>query len=112
MRMEDLDRVNSSADHARRQLEDLAALGLDWDGEVVFQSERFDRYAPPSTRLTAAGLTYPCYCTRREIAEAAAAPQGTDQPDGAYPGTCRDLSADERRRREQAGRPPGAATAG
>jgi glutamyl-tRNA synthetase len=106
VRMEDLDRVTSSAEHARRQVEDLAALGLDWDGEVLFQSERFDRYGAAIDVLTAAGLTYPCYCTRREIAEAATAPQGTDQPDGAYPGTCRDLSPEDRVLREQAGRPP------
>ncbi|HEY8093892.1 MAG TPA: tRNA glutamyl-Q(34) synthetase GluQRS, partial [Acidimicrobiales bacterium] len=106
VRMEDLDRVTSSADHAQRQLEDLASLGLDWDDEVVFQSERFDRYGAAIDVLSAAGLTYPCYCTRREIAEAAVAPQGTEQPDGAYPGTCRDLSAADRPLREEAGRPP------
>jgi glutamyl-tRNA synthetase len=106
VRMEDLDRVTSSPAHADRQLADLAAIGLDWDGEVVHQSERFDRYEAAIARLTAEGLTYPCYCTRREIAEAAAAPNGTDQPGGAYPGTCRDLTPAERRQREVSGRPP------
>ena len=98
VRMEDLDRVTSSPDHAERQLEDLAALGLDWDGEVVFQSERFDRYDAAIDVLTAAGLTYPCYCTRREIAEAASAPHGTVGPDGAYPGPAGISPAGERRR--------------
>lgn len=98
VRMEDLDGANASAEHARRQLADLAALGLDWDGEVVFQRTRFDRYEQALGELVAAGLTYECYCTRREIAAAASAPHGPT-PDGAYPGTCRDLTAEQRRRR-------------
>ena len=106
VRMEDLDRVQASADHAASQLADLAALGLDWDGEVVFQSDRFDRYEAAIATLTEAGLTYPCYCTRREIREAAEAPHHGPVPDGAYPGTCRDLSADDRADREAEGRPP------
>jgi glutamyl-tRNA synthetase len=106
VRMEDLDRVTSSREVARRQLDDMRALGLDWDGEVVHQSERFDRYEASIDLLTADGLTYPCYCTRREIAEAASAPNGTEQPGGAYPGTCRDLTTAARRQREAAGRPP------
>lgn len=89
LRVEDLDtvRVAAAGDVARRQLADLAALGLDHDGEVVWQSARLDAYA-----AAVAGLdTYPCYCTRREIAEAASAPHG----DGyrPYPGTCRRLGA-------------------
>lgn len=101
--MEDLDRVTSSRDHAAGQLADLAAIGIDWDGEVVFQSERFALYHAAIDRLTAAGLTYPCYCTRREIREAAAAPHGSDIP---YPGICRHLTEDERRAREAEGRRP------
>ncbi len=105
VRMEDLDRVQASVDHERRQLADLGALGLDWDGEVVRQSERFDRYEAAIDRLVAAGLTYPCTCTRREIREAAAAPHGDPLPDGAYPGTCRDLTAAEREAQQTSGRP-------
>ncbi len=105
VRMEDLDRVTSRREHERSQLDDLAALGLDWDGEVVRQSERFERYEAAIADLTARGLTYPCYCTRREIREAARAPHGL-QPDGSYPGTCRQLSAAERARREALGRRP------
>ncbi|HWJ63562.1 MAG TPA: tRNA glutamyl-Q(34) synthetase GluQRS [Acidimicrobiales bacterium] len=105
VRMEDLDRVQASADHERSQLADLAALGLDWDGEVVRQSERFDRYEAAIAQLDAAGLTYPCSCTRREIREAASAPHGDPVPDGAYPGTCRDLTDAERRVQLESGRP-------
>lgn len=109
VRMEDLDRVTSSPEHERRQLADLAALGLDWDGEVVRQSERFDRYRAAIDRLRADGLVYPCYCTRREIRaeiDAAASAPHVHLPDGAYPGTCRDLGDDERAEREAAGRSP------
>lgn len=105
VRMEDLDRVQASIDHERSQLADLAALGLDWDGDVVRQSERFDRYEAAIDRLTAAGLTYPCSCTRREIREAASAPHGDPLPDGAYPGTCRNLTAAERAEQATSGRP-------
>ena len=101
VRMEDLDRVTSSPDHEARQLADLAGLGLDWDGAVVRQSERFDRYGAAIDELTARGLTYECFCTRREIREAASAPHG---PELRYPGTCRDLTAAERAARRR-GRP-------
>lgn len=108
IRMEDLDRVTSSVDHERRQVADMAALGLDHDGEIVRQSERFELYRSHIDRLAGIGRVYPCYCTRREIREeiesATSAPHGL--PDGAYPGTCRDLTADERAEREAAGRTP------
>jgi glutamyl-tRNA synthetase len=104
--MEDLDRVQADEDHEADQLADLAALGLDWDGEVVRQSGRFARYEAAIALLDTAGLTYPCYCTRREIREAASAPHDGPAPDGSYPGTCRTLTARERADREAAGRPP------
>jgi glutamyl-tRNA synthetase len=93
VRMEDLDRATSSPAHEARQLADLAAVGVDWDGVVVRQSGRFDRYDAAIATLDAAGLTYECFCTRREIREAASAPHG---PELTYPGTCRDLRPDER----------------
>jgi glutamyl-tRNA synthetase len=109
VRMEDLDRITSSVAHEQRQLADLSAIGIDHDGEVVRQSERFDRYDAAIAGLTAGGRTYPCYCTRREIrAEIEAAPSAPhgDRPDGAYPGTCRRLDATQRARREAEGRRP------
>ncbi|MFE3027245.1 tRNA glutamyl-Q(34) synthetase GluQRS [Nocardia tengchongensis] len=100
LRMEDLDRVKAGA--AERQLEDLAALGLDWDGPVEWQSRRLPLYEAAIERLTAAGLTYECFCTRREIQQAVTAPHG---PMGAYPGTCRNLTDHEIRQRRDEGRP-------
>ncbi len=104
LRVEDLDRHQASAEHERAQQRDLELLGLDWDGPVLRQSERFDLYEAAIADLQDAGRTYPCFCTRREIQEAAQAPHG-EAPDGAYPGTCRDLDAKGRAQRAAAGRP-------
>lgn len=90
MRVEDLDRARAGAE--AEQLRDLAAIGLTWDGGVVRQTEREPLYAEAISRLAAAGLTYECFCTRREIQEAPSAPHA---PQGAYPGTCRNLDAAE-----------------
>jgi glutamyl-tRNA synthetase len=109
VRMEDLDRATSSPRHERGQLDDLAAIGLDWDGPVVRQSERFDRYRAAIATLRERGHVYPCYCTRREIRaeiEAAAHAPHVHLPDGAYPGTCRDLPDDARAAHEAGGRSP------
>ncbi|MDP9464544.1 MAG: tRNA glutamyl-Q(34) synthetase GluQRS [Actinomycetota bacterium] len=105
VRMEDLDPVTSSPQHEADQLASLRAIGLDWDGEVVRQSERFGLYRDAIERLRSNGLVYECYCTRREIRQAAQAPQGTD-PDGIYPGTCRRLTDDDRLAPRAAGRRP------
>jgi glutamyl-tRNA synthetase len=107
VRLEDLDRVTSSDAHAARQLADLAAVGLDWDGDVVRQSDRFGQYEEAIARLSAAGRTYECYCTRREIREAASAPHAdpAGRPERAYPGRCRGLTDAERAERRRA-RPP------
>jgi glutamyl-tRNA synthetase len=105
VRIEDLDRVASREAHVRSHLDDLAALGIESDGPVVRQSERFDRYDAALAALDAGGLLYPCYCTRREVQAAVAAPHGP-LPEGAYPGTCRDLGPTERAACEAGGRRP------
>ncbi|MFZ9627994.1 MAG: tRNA glutamyl-Q(34) synthetase GluQRS [Ilumatobacteraceae bacterium] len=103
VRMEDLDRVTASADHERSQLADLAALGLHPDGPVVRQSDRFHLHRAAIDRLAAQGRVYDCFCTRREIREAARAPHGEDGP---YPGTCRSLSTARRAELVAGGRRP------
>ncbi len=105
MRVEDLDAARVRPGVADAQLADLAALGIDWDPPVVTQSERLAAYADAIARLDGEGALYPCFCTRREIREAASAPHGP-LAEGAYPGTCRELSGGERAERERAGRPP------
>lgn len=90
LRVEDLDRARSGAEAG--QLRDLQAVGVTWDGDVVRQTARGPLYAGAISRLEAAGLTYECFCTRREIQEAPSAPHA---PQGAYPGTCRNLDTAE-----------------
>jgi len=101
LRIEDIDPGRSRSEHVDAIIEDLAWLGLDWDGEIVFQSERLPLYAEALGRLSELRLVYPCFCTRSaiaaEIAASAAAPHGPDGP--LYPGTCRALPPAERERR-------------
>src|SRR6185312_1280088 len=104
LRIEDLDRARSKPEHERRQIEDLTAIGIDWDREAPRQSERTDRYREALGQLQAAGRVYPCWCTRAEIRAAAEAPHGP-LPEGSYPGTCRNLTGAEREERERSGRP-------
>ena len=105
MRVEDLDAQRVKPGYEEQQLDDLAAIGIDWDGPVVRQSERLDLYADALARLDNDGRLYPCFCTRAEIREAASAAHGP-LPEGAYPGTCRELTSTERAEREASGRPP------
>jgi len=101
LRIEDIDPGRSRLEHVGGILEDLAWLGLSFDGEIVYQSERLPLYAEALEQLRARGLIYPCFCTRSaiaaEIAASAAAPHGPDGP--LYPGTCRALDNEERQKR-------------
>ncbi|SNS51620.1 glutamyl-Q tRNA(Asp) synthetase [Sphingomonas laterariae] len=91
LRIEDIDPGRTREAHITAIIEDLAWLGLGWDGEVVRQSARLGLYAAALDRLKAMDLVYPCFCTRAEIAASAAAPHGDEAP--VYPGTCRHLDA-------------------
>ena len=91
VRIEDIDGTRSRPGLAEEMLADLAWLGLQWDGEVVFQSQRLECYAAAGERLEAMGLLYPCQCTRAEVLAAATEP-GPDGP--VYPGTCRGREVD------------------
>jgi glutamyl-tRNA synthetase len=102
VRIEDLDPQRSRPEWEEDQLGDLRALGLDWDGDPVRQSERFPLYEAALRELSCAGWLYPCFCTRAEIRAAASAPHG-DLPEGAYPGTCRAIPPAERDARVAAG---------
>src|SRR4051812_35468729 len=106
LRLEDIDPARCRPDFAAAIQEDLAWLGLHWDGSVRVQSEHRADYWAVLDGLAERGLIYPCFCTRadvlREVSASAAAPHA---PDGAplYPGTCRRLSATERADRIVAG---------
>lgn len=107
LRIEDIDEGRCRPEHVNGILEDLAWLGLDWDGPVRRQSAHLDDYTKALARLDEAGLLYPCFCTRAEIqAEIAAAGGAPHGPDGPlYPGTCRHLDAGRRAERMAAGEP-------
>lgn len=106
VRMEDLDRVTSSLEHEVSQLADLTAIGLNSEVPVVRQSERFPLYYDAIATLQRLGRVYECFCSRREVREAAQAPHG-ETPDGdAYPGTCRELTKARLSELRHAGRRP------
>src|SRR5699024_4346115 len=103
MRVDDLDTARARPGVAERQLSDLAAIGIDWDGGIMRETARAHAYAAAADRPADQRLGYECYCSRREIAEAPRAPHS---PPGSSPGTCRDLSGAERARL-RAARGPG-----
>ena len=100
LRIEDLDMSRVRPGIADQQLTDLAALGITFDGEPVVQSQRLAAYQDALETLAA--QTYECFCSRREIAEAASAPHGSV---ARYPGTCRNLTDAERVTRRVGRRP-------
>ena len=97
LRIEDIDGTRSRAEFVAGIEQDLAWLGLAWDGPVLHQSTRMNVYREALEKLQAMGLIYPCFCTRAEIAASASAPHGPEGP--VYPGTCRALSEAEREAR-------------
>ncbi|SCW55450.1 glutamyl-Q tRNA(Asp) synthetase [Sphingobium faniae] len=107
LRIEDIDGTRSRPEHVAGIIADLRWLGVEWDGAIVFQSERLDRYDAALERLRTMELLYPCFCTRADIqAQWAASVSAPHGPEGAiYPGTCRSLSETERARRIEAGDP-------
>lgn len=88
LRIEDVDRARSRREFAERQQRDLAVLGLESDGPVLWQSSRESAYGAALATLHAQGRLYPCACTRKDLAVMASAPHAEDglRP---YPGTCR-----------------------
>ena len=88
LRIDDLDRVRIKPGYVEQAIEDLHWLGLDWDGEPVFQSQRGAAYAAALQQLQTTGAVYPCVCSRREIEMALHAPHA-GEVDVIYPGTCR-----------------------
>ena len=106
LRIEDIDRGRCRDEFEHAILEDLAWLGIDWEGPVRRQSEHLADYAAALEELSRQGLLYPCFCTRAEVRaevkRADAAPHGPE--DAPYPGTCRRLGRQEQNRRIRAGK--------
>jgi len=108
LRIEDIDKPRSRPEFAELFVEDLNWLGLDWDegplrggphGPYV-QSKREPLYEEALDRLREAGRLYPCYCSRSDLASIASAPHGLSSEGAAYPGFCRDLTAEQRAAKE------------
>ncbi len=100
LRIDDLDVERCRPEHAASVVDDLAWLGLDWDGEVLVQSTRSAAYDAAIADLDARGLVYECFCTRAELRALASAPHDASELGPPYPGTCRELT------RRRARRPP------
>ncbi len=107
LRIEDIDQDRCHPEFEQGIYEDLTWLGLTWETPVRRQSEHMPDYRAALDKLMDEDLIYPCFCTRKDIAEevarAAAAPHG---PEGVlYPGTCRALSPAQRKEKMKNGLP-------
>ncbi len=98
LRIEDIDPVRCKPEFTEAIYEDLGWLGLTWEQPVRKQSEHLGDYTAALEKLRSMGVLYPCFCTRREIADEAAAsgyaPHGVDGV--IYSGTCRNLAPQQR----------------
>jgi len=103
LRLEDLDPDRCRPEYSDQVMRDLEWLGLDWDGQPVYQSQRTDFYAEIFEALRRRGLIYPCYCTRAERL-AASAPHLSDGAQ-VYSGHCRNLPPEERERLAKSRKP-------
>lgn len=109
LRIEDIDRPRSRPEYAQLIVEDLTWMGLDWDEGPdtdgpygpYLQSLRLELYEQAARRLQRSGRLYPCYCSRAELAAIASAPHGLASEGAVYPGLCKALSEEERRRKAQ-----------
>jgi glutamyl-tRNA synthetase len=104
LRIDDLDRARHRPEHEPGQLTDLSSIDIDWDETPLRQSERSSYYCDALCKLRAQGRVYPCWCSRAEIALVASAPH--NPPGNVYPGTCRELSKQQRADRERELGPP------
>ncbi|TNE36565.1 MAG: tRNA glutamyl-Q(34) synthetase GluQRS [Alphaproteobacteria bacterium] len=105
LRIEDTDHTRCRPEFETAILEDLHWLGLTWEEPVRRQSDHLAVYKSYIDHLTELGLTYPCFCSRKEILEASAAANLPIGPDGPlYPGTCRKLTPREIHRHQADGR--------
>ena len=95
LRIEDLDAIRCPRSYADLIMDDLRWLGLTWDAEQPDQSTCSEYYESILDRLRGEGFVYPCWCTRGDLKNAANAPHASDGHP-IYPGTCRDLTEEER----------------
>jgi glutamyl-Q tRNA(Asp) synthetase len=106
VRMEDIDHTRVRPQYYDAALEDLSWLGLVWSKPVWRQLDRLPHYATALQKLDTLGVVYPCFCTRKDLAELSA-PQEGDSSGNFYSGKCRSLSPEERAGRIAKGATPG-----
>ncbi len=104
LRIEDTDRARGSEEMVRGILDGLSWLGLDHDGELVFQGANAGKHVEAARRLVDSGHAYPCFCSREEQEERRRLAR-LDQAEWRYEKTCLGLEPGERRELLQAGRP-------
>lgn len=97
LRVEDLDGLRCRPEYVEAMLEDFAWMGIDWDGEAVFQSRRRGLYEAAWRRLKDAGLIYPCRRSRRELRDCVRAPHEEEEwTEPLYPAAWRPAAGVER----------------
>ena len=102
LRIEDLDRERSKPRFIDAVQRDFETLGLTWDEGPYFQHDRDDAYQAAFDTLVDKGLVYPCFCTRADL-HAASAPHHGEKL--VYPGTCRNLTPQQRMERAVSRKP-------
>ena len=105
MRIEDLDGPRVKAGSSGQMLDELAWLGLGWDGPVVYQSARAEAYQAALEKLVQVGAAYPCTCSRRDVELAGRAPHA-GEGGSPYGGACRGLYASAQDAQQRSGRRP------
>jgi glutamyl-Q tRNA(Asp) synthetase len=103
LRIEDIDAARCRPEFEQAIVEDLGWLGIDWSGDIRRQSDHLEEYRAGLARLVDQNLVYPCFCSRKDIAAAAAAPHGSEGP--VYPGICRELPPEQAAARQSNGAP-------
>ncbi len=104
LRIEDTDAERSTRESIEGIIDGLTWLGLDWDEGPYFQTEFAHEHVAAAERLLASGHAYKCFCTREEL-EKKRQQALAEKRDVRYDGTCRDLSPEEVRAKEEAGLP-------
>ena len=98
LRFDDLDLPRVVAGSKEQIMQDLRWLGIDWDGEPYSQTDHIESYQEALLTLSSQGLTYPCYCSRKDIQQAVSAPHGKT---GVYPGVCSELTPEVQQKKQK-----------
>ena len=93
LRIEDIDHTRCRPEHIKNIYDDLEWLGIVWESDVIIQSSRLDFYKEAANKLNKRGLLYPCFCSRKDIAESSE--RTVDNANAVYSGKCLNLTEEE-----------------